>query len=207
MRRENMNICSDEQLMSSLLEEGDLKAFEELITRYEQSLFNYIYRYMGDFHTAQDLFQETFYLIFKNRKTFNVDLRFSTWVYRIATNVCIDELRKKERQLEVSLEDNKHSNESSLQFKERGVNPNPIDSSLEEKLIKKDLEEKIKYLVNSLPEKLKSVFVLSEYQELPCREIAKILEIPLGTVKSRLHHSFKLLVDLIKKKGLVDELQ
>ena len=51
-----MNTCSDEELMSFLVGEGDLKAFEKLITRYEQSLFNYIYRYMGDFHTAQDIF-------------------------------------------------------------------------------------------------------------------------------------------------------
>jgi RNA polymerase sigma-70 factor (ECF subfamily) len=202
-----MNTCSDEQLMSSLVKEGDLKAFEELIIRYEESLFHYIYRYIGDFHTAQDLFQETFYLIFKNRRSFNADLRFSTWAYRIATNVCIDELRKKRRELEVPLEENKLAHESSLQFRDRGVNPNPFDSSLEEKLIKKDVEEKIKDLVNSLPEKLKSVFVLSEYQELPCREIAKILEIPLGTVKSRLHHGFKQLVELIEKKGLINELQ
>ena len=193
--------------MSSLIKEGDMKAFEELITRYEQSLFNFIYRYMGDFHTAQDLFQETFYLIFKNRRSFNADLRFSTWAYRIATNVCIDELRKKRRELEVPLEENKLAHESSLQFTDRGVNPNPMGSSLEERLIKKDIEEKIKDLVNSLPEKLKAVFILSEYQELPCREIAKILEIPLGTVKSRLHNGFKQLVDLIKKKGLINELQ
>jgi len=136
-----MNTCSDEQLMSSLIKEGDMKAFEELITRYEPLLFNFIYRYMGDFHTAQDLFQETFYHIFKNRKTFIVDLRFSTWAYRIATNVCIDELRKKARELEVPLEENNLAHESSLQFTDRGVNPNPFDSSLEERLIKKDLEE------------------------------------------------------------------
>jgi len=202
-----MNTCSDEQLMSSLIEEGNMKAFEELITRYEQSLFNYIYRYMGDFHMSQDLFQETFYLIFKNRRSFNTDLRFSTWAYRIATNACIDELRKKTRELEVPLEENNLAHESSLQFTERGVNPNPINPSLEERLIKKDIEEKIKALVKSLPEKLRSVFILSEYQDLSCREIAQILEIPLGTVKSRLHNGFKQLVELIKKKGLINELQ
>ncbi|MBM4128915.1 MAG: RNA polymerase sigma factor [Nitrospira sp.] len=202
-----MNTCSDEQLMSSLIKEGNLKAFEELITRYEQSLFNYIYRYTGDFHTAEDLFQETFYLIFKNRGSFNADLRFSTWAYRIATNVCIDELRKKTRELELSLEESKLTHESSLKFRDRRVNTNSIDSSLEERLIKKDVEEKIKDLVKFLPEKLRAVFILSEYHELPCREIASILEIPLGTVKSRLHNSFKQLVDLIKKKGLINELQ
>jgi RNA polymerase sigma-70 factor (ECF subfamily) len=162
---------------------------------------------MGDFHMAQDLFQETFYLIFKNRRSFNTDLRFSTWAYRIATNACIDELRKKTRELEVPLEENNLAHESSLQFTERGVNPNPINSSLEERLIKKDIEEKIKALVKSLPEKLRSVFILSEYQDLSCREIAQILEIPLGTVKSRLHNGFKQLVELIKKKGLINELQ
>lgn len=202
-----MNTCSDEELMSFLVGEGDLKAFEELITRYEQSLFNYIYRYMGDFHTAEDLFQETFYRIFKNRRSFNPDLRFSTWAYHIATNVCIDDIRKKTRELEVPLEENNLAHESSLQFTERGVNPNPINPSLEERLIKKDIEEKIKALVKSLPEKLRSVFILSEYQDLSCREIAQILEIPLGTVKSRLHNGFKQLVDLIKKKGLINELQ
>jgi len=207
MNGERMTSCTDEQLMTSLVEQGDLNAFEELLNRYEKPLFNYILKYISDFQMAQDLFQETFYLIFKNRKSFNSDLRFSTWAYRIATNVCIDELRKKRRELEVPLEENKLAHESSLQFTDRGVNPNPFDSSLEERLIKKDLEEKIKDLVNSLPEKLKAVFILSEYQELPCREIAKILEIPVGTVKSRLHHGFKRLVELIEKKGLIDELQ
>jgi len=202
-----MTDYSDEELMISLVEEGDLKAFEELLVRYEKSLFNYIYRHIGDFHAAEDLFQETFYRIFKNRRSFNPDLRFSTWAYRIATNVCIDDIRKKTRELEVPLEENNLAHESSLQFTERGVNPNPINPSLEERLIKKDIEEKIKALVKSLPEKLRSVFILSEYQDLSCREIAQILEIPLGTVKSRLHNGFKQLVELIKKKGLINELQ
>ena len=74
-------------------------------------------------------------------------------------------------------------------------------------MIKKDLEERIMDVVRSLPEKLKSVFILSEYQELSCREIAKILEIPIGTVKSRLHNSFKQLLEVIEKRGLVNELQ
>ena len=202
-----MTILTDEQLMASLIEEGDIKAFEELLTRYEKSLFNYIVRSIGDFHKAQDLFQETFYRIFKNRKSYNPDLRFSTWAYRIATNVCIDELRKKARELEVSLEEDKLSQESSLRLMDRGVNPNPIGYTPEERLIKKDVEEKIMDLVKSLPEKLRSVFILSEYQEVPCREIAQILEIPLGTVKSRLHHSFKQLVKIIEKRGFVNELQ
>jgi len=193
--------------MISLVEEGDLGAFEELLTRYEKSLFNYILRHISDFHTTQDLFQETFYRIFKNRESFNPDLKFSTWAYSIATNLYIDELRKRARELEVSLEDNRENQEPSFSSGYKGTNKIHSISSHEGKLVKKDLEEKIEELVKSLPERLKSVFILSEYQELSCREIAKILEIPVGTVKSRLHHSFKQLVELIKKRGLVDELQ
>lgn len=202
-----MDKYSDEQLMSSLANEEDLKAFEELITRYEKSLFNYIHKFTGNFHAAQDLFQETFFLIFKNRRSFNADLRFSTWAYRIATNVCIDEHRKKARELEVSLQEDILSREFSPRLTGRGFNPNHLDSSPEESLIKKDMEEKIMDLVKTLPEKLRPVFILSEYQEIPCREIAKILEIPLGTVKSRLHHAFKHLLELIEKKGLINELR
>lgn len=200
-------MCSDEQLMSSLIHEEDLKALEELIARYEKSLFNYIHKLTGNFHTAQDLFQETFFLIFKNRRSFNTDLRFSTWAYRIATNVCIDEHRKRAREPEVSLHEGTFARESSPRLTGRGVDPNHLDSSPEESLIKKDMEEKIMDLVKTLPEKLRPVFILSEYQEIPCREIAKILEIPLGTVKSRLHYAFKHLFELIEKKGLVNELR
>jgi RNA polymerase sigma-70 factor (ECF subfamily) len=202
-----MTSRSDEQLMISIVEEDDLGAFEELLTRYERPLFNYILRHVSNFHTAQDLFQETFYRIFKHRKSFNPDLRFSTWSYSIATNLCIDEFKKKARELEVSLEGNRAYQELSFSSGYKGTNKNHSISSPEGKLVKKDLEEKIEELVKSLPEKLKSVFILSAYQELSCREIAKILEIPVGTVKSRLHHSFKQLVGLIKKRGLVDELQ
>jgi len=202
-----MNIYSDEQLMSSLINEEDLSALEELITRYEKSLFNYIHKFTGNFHTAQDLFQETFFLIFRNRRSFNTDLRFSTWAYRIATNICIDEHRKKARELEVSLQQVNFCRESSPRGTGGGVAPNHLDSSPEESLIKKDMEEKIMDLVKTLPEKPRPVFILSEYQEIPCREIAKILEIPLGTVKSRLHYAFKHLLELIEKKGLVDELR
>jgi RNA polymerase sigma-70 factor (ECF subfamily) len=196
--------CSDEHLMISLAEEDDLNAFEELLTRYEKSIFNYIYRYTGNYHTSQDIFQETFYRIFKNRKSFNDGSRFPAWAFRIATNLCIDEHRKKTREPETALEDNMLNEDYSIKSKNRRTS---LDFSPEEKLVKKDFEEKIKDLVTSLPEKLKSVFILSEYHELPCKEISSVLGIPVGTVKSRLHNGFKQLVELIEKTGLDDELQ
>ena len=138
-----MTARTDEQLMVSLVEEDDLNSFEELLTRYENLLFNYIVRYISDVHTAQDLFQETFYRIFKHRKSFNPDLKFSSWAYRIATNLCIDEFRKKERELEVSLEDDKPHQEPTFPTGHRGIDMITPNSSPEGRLIKKDLEEKI----------------------------------------------------------------
>jgi RNA polymerase sigma-70 factor (ECF subfamily) len=200
-----MTTYSDEQLMSSLINDGDLEAFEELLTRYEKRLLIYIIRLMGDYHSAQDLFQETFYRIFKHRKSFDTNLRFSTWAYRIATNLCINELKSKKHELELPIEDISLGKVSSHRSP-KGVNKMLSNPSTEEKLIKKELEEKIRNLVKSLPEKLRSIFILSKYQGLSSQEIAQILEMPLGTVKSRLRQGFKLLLELIEKRGLTDEM-
>jgi len=200
-----MTNYSDEHLMSSLIEERDLGAFEELLTRYEKRLLIYIIRLVGDYHRAQDLFQETFYRIYKHRKSFNPDLRFSTWAYRIATNLCINELKRKKHELELPIEDISLGKVYSHR-PPKGVNKMLSNPSAEGKLIKKDLEDKIRDLVKSLPEKLRSIFILSKYQGLSNQEIAQILEMPLGTVKSRLRQGFKLLLELIEKRGLIDEL-
>ena len=197
-----MTTHRDEQLMISLVEEGSLESFEELLNKYEKPLLIYIIRLIADYHQAQDLCQETFHLIYKNRASFDPRLRFSTWAYRIATNLCLNELKSKTHTLEVFLEDTKLSKRSSHLPTHNSIPP----VSPEEKLIKKDLEEKIMDLVKALPEKLRSTFVLSEYQGLTHREIANTLEIPLGTVKSRLHQSFKQLFTLIEKRGLTNEL-
>lgn len=202
-----MTSYSDEQLMISVVEEDDLKAFEELIIRYEKKLLVYIFRHIRDFHMVQDLFQETFYRIYKNRKSFNPNLRFSPWVYRIATNLYINELKKKTHELEVSLEDTTLSQEPFCKSRQIVINRVPSNPSPEESVIKKDVEEKIGDLIMSLPEKIKTVFILSEYEGFTYREIANILEVPLGTVQSRLHSSFKHLSKLLKKGRLVDELR
>jgi len=198
---------NDDQLMRLLVEKGDLEAFEELLKRHEHALFNYIVKYIGNFHRAQDLFQETFYRIFKHRKSFNPEFRFYTWAYRIATNLCIDELRNKSRDLEVSLEDIRidHNPQPTSNPKVSSTTfPQP---TIEEHLFKKELAVNIQALVKALPEKLKSVFILSEYQDFSCPEIATILEIPLGTVKSRLHHGYKQLLRLIDKRGITNDMQ
>ena len=137
-----MTSFSDEQLMIAVVEEDDFKAFEELILRYEKQLLVYMFRHIRDFHMVQDLFQETFYRIYKHRKSFDSDLRFSPWAYRIATNLCINELKKKTHELEVSLEDTKTGKEPYLESGQIVINRVPSNPSPEERLINKDMEEK-----------------------------------------------------------------
>jgi RNA polymerase sigma-70 factor (ECF subfamily) len=202
-----MDTYSDEQLMASLIEEDNLDAFETILARYEKPLLLYIIRLIGDYQKAQDLYQETFYLIFKKRESFDPTLRFSPWAYRIATNLCFKELKKKTHKLEIFLEDINQGESASGGSIKKGIVNTPSNPSHEEKLIKRDLEDKVHDLIKSLPEKLLSVFILSTYQDLSHQEISKILDIPLGTVKSRLRKSFKQLHELIKKRGLINELQ
>lgn len=154
---------NDDQLMRALVEKGDFEAFEELLKRHEHALFNYIVKHIGDFHRAQDIFQETFYRIFKHRESFNPQFRFYTWAYRIATNLCVDAMRNKGRALEVPLEDirpNQNPHPTSNHKDSDKTSPQP---TIEENLLKKELEKNIKDLVEALPEKLKSVFILAEH--------------------------------------------
>ena len=202
-----MTTYSDEQLMASLIKEDNLNAFETLLSRYEKPLLLYIIRLIGDYQKAQDLYQETFYLIFKKRGSFDTTLRFSPWAYRIATNVCFKELKKKTHKLEIFLEDINQGESTSRGSINKGIVNTSSNPSPEEKVIKRDLEDNVHDLIQSLPEKLLSVFILSTYQDLSHQEISKILDIPLGTVKSRLRKSFKQLHELIKKRGLINELQ
>jgi len=187
-------LFSDEQLMVQLIEEDNFEAFEELLNRYEKPLFNFLAKSLdNNYYAAQDCFQETFYRIYKHRKTYNPKFKFKTWLYSIANNLCIDEIRKKT-------------------FGETGIAQNELkqdfnSSSPETRLIRNDMEEKISSLVRGLPEKLRTVLILSQYEKFQLREIATLLSIPEGTVKSRLNNAFKKLILLAEQGGLLDDLR
>ena len=187
-------LFSDEQLMVQLIEEDNFEAFEELLNRYEKPLFNFLAKSLDNYHAAQDCFQEVFYRIYKHRKTYNPDFKFKSWLYRIAHNLCIDEIRKKT-------------------YDETGIAQNELQPELfnscspETRLIRDDMEEKISSLVRGLPEKLRTVLILSQYEKFQLSEIAALLSIPEGTVKSRLSNAFKRLILLAEQGGLLDDLR
>jgi RNA polymerase sigma-70 factor, ECF subfamily len=163
---------ADEVLMEEL-KAGNPQAFDLIIYRYEKTLLNYLYRWMGNFHQSEDLCQEVFLRVYKSAMKFNSEQKFSSWLYRIANNLCIDEYRKNKNVIKVDIED--------IEL--------PSSENIEEKVEKNEIEEKVKKAVMSLPQDHRTVLILKHYQGLSYNEISEILGCPLGTVKSRIHYA------------------
>ena len=177
---------TDLELVEACRQDGDQAAFGALIKRYERPLYNFILRMVSSPSEAEELFQETFLRIYQNLPSFRGGASFSPWAYRIAHNICIDSLRSPRKRIFVSLEAETQSTQKTLEDRLEGTSPNP-----EDELYRRELGESIAEAVEQLPPKLRSVFVLYQYQHLPYEQIATTLEIPLGTVKSRMHAALK----------------
>jgi len=160
---------------------GDLHAFEELVCRYERKIYTLAYRMTGNYHDANDLAQEAFLRAFQSIKGFRGDASFSTWLCRIATNVCRDELRKRYR---VSLE----SLEQEVSFGDWEMKkqiPADVPGSAEI-YEQQELQHELQDLINTLTPEFRMALILRDIQGLSYEEIAEQLECSLGTVKSRI---------------------
>ena len=179
-----MSDLSDEAIMEKV-QRGETALLELLVARYERSLFNYALRVVNDSGAAEDAFQETFLRIFRKRSSYREGAAFRPWLYQICLNICRDLLRKKSRRPEAELKD-------EIPISDPAPGPEALSSSAE-------MAGNIRGAINSLPEKQRDVFILHYYQCMPYPEIADILEIPVGTVKSRMFHATKTLVDLLQE--------
>lgn len=159
--------------------EGDLDAFEELVKRYEGKVYTIAYRFTGNHADAGDLAQEAFIKAFQALRSFRGDASFATWLYRIASNVCRDELRRQHRQKKVSLEE---------VMAQPGGNPSLVAGgpSPQECLERNEIQELIQSQLDSLSGDHRLILVMREIQGLSYEEIAAALDCTLGTVKSRL---------------------
>lgn len=178
---------SDEDLIREYQEKGETKAFEELVRRYERELFGYLCQYLGDLQMAEDAFQSTFMQVHLKCGQFDPERRFRPWLYAVATNQAIDAQRRNRRHRNISL-DRQFGAESdgdragSLAEIVAGENPDPDDD-----MLAAERREGMRRAVDALPDNLRQVLMLVYYQGLKYREAADILDIPVGTVKSRLH--------------------
>jgi RNA polymerase sigma-70 factor (ECF subfamily) len=177
---------TDEELMIRYRDEGSADVFAELVNRYERELYRYLARYLGDPSLAEDVFQNTFLQVHLKRGLFEDGRPFRPWLYSIATHQAVDVLRKVGRHPTVSLDqtlavptDAQAGSLLDLLVNE-GVGPL---ADLEEQ----ERQQWVRESIARLPETLRQTLILAYHQDLKYREIAEILKIPVGTVKSRLH--------------------
>lgn len=176
---------TDEQLLLRYRDHADRAAFEELVRRYERELYSYLHRYLGDATLAEDVFQNTFLQLHLKCRMYEAGRPVRPWLYTIATHQAIDALRKAGRHPVLSLDVHPPGEDGSV-----GSLIDLLESETPGPLANLTAEERRQWVRRSVEElspHLKSVVVLAYYQGLKYREIAEILDIPVGTVKSRLH--------------------
>ncbi len=189
---------SDEELMSQFCATHEDAFLEQLINRYEYDLYHYLKRFLGDSQLAEDVFQATFLQIYLKSSQFDVGRKFRPWLYMVATNQAIDMQRRNKRHRGISLEKNITTANTELD----GISLLEIlpgkEKSPEELLQKEERAEQIQNYINSLSPPLRQVILLIYYEGIKYREVAEILNIPVGTVKSRLHTAMKKLGLLLR---------
>jgi RNA polymerase sigma-70 factor (ECF subfamily) len=184
---------SDHQLIEAT-KQGDEAAFAEIVNRYRNPLTNYLFRMLNDYEEAVDLAQETFVRVYFAIERYHTEYAFSTYIYRIATNLAISEIRKKKRRKLLSLTSFFQSEDGDAQ------EFHPIDekSLPDEDLIETERNKTIEKAIATLPDKYRAPIVLREIQELSYEEIAQILGLGLGTTKSRISRARALLREKLK---------
>ena len=172
---------SDEQLMLNA-GQGDRNAFDELVRRYSSRMVNVAYQVLGDRELAEDVAQETFLRAYKSAARYRQISKFSTWLYTIALNLCRNELRRRKFKT-YSLEGMAERDEESKVRVDIPDEKTQPDLDME----RKEAGTLVRQAVEKLPEKFKTPLVLRDIQELTYEEISEILDLPEGTVKSRIN--------------------
>ena len=193
---------NDEQILIEYCQSGDRELFAQLVYRYERELFSYLRRYTGDAQMAEDAFQATFLQIHLKCEMFEAGRKFRPWLYTIATNQAIDAKRRNKRHRMVSLDtprEQDHEDVGRLVNLLETSDLDPADTALTEeraRIVRETLE--------SLPESMHAVIHLVYYQGMKYREAAEVLDIPVGTVKSRIHAAINRLSDVWENSNPVE---
>lgn len=165
--------------------DGDQEAFGVLVRRYRRELFNFLARFTGDQAMAEDVFQETFLQLHLSAGTFDLSRRLKPWLFTIAANKGRDAMRKTYRRQAAPL-DAKIAGSESQESTYADLMPSNIPPP-DESLLNLETRQAVQRIINDMPENLRTVLVMSYFNEFPYKEISEILDVPLGTVKSRLH--------------------
>jgi RNA polymerase sigma-70 factor (ECF subfamily) len=175
---------TDEQLLLAY-RDGDRKSFTELMGRYQRELFHFLIRFLGDRAAAEDIFQETFLQIHQSVRDFDPQRRFRPWLFTIAANKARDLMRSNARRptspLQASITSGQDEGAEFIDLMTSSVEL--PDQPMEQR----ELQEKVRLAIEGMPDNLREILLLSYFHQFPYKQIGTILDIPLGTVKSRLH--------------------
>lgn len=191
-----MSEQNDVQQLIKEAQKGNLEAFGSLIEQHERLVYNIAYRMFSNPEDVKDISQEVFLKVYRYLGKFDGKASFSTWLYRIAVNTCIDELRKRQGKETISLDMENDNGESTL--KNQYVDNSP---GVEEQIISNEGFDRLKKAMNKLSYEHKTVITLRDIEGLSYSEISEITEVSQGTVKSRLARARKALKDLVLSEG------
>jgi RNA polymerase sigma-70 factor (ECF subfamily) len=181
----------DQKLMLRYAEHGDVDAFEVLVSRHEKPVFHFILKRCQQRQVAEDLLQETFERIVRSADTYEPKAKFTTWLYTIARNLCIDRARKQEGSTEVSIDQPIGNDPDDETFVDRMADEEASSASVEHD--RRTFRERLEQALDELPDKQREVFVLREFSDLKYREVADIVDAAVPTVKSRMRYALETL--------------
>ena len=167
---------SDEKLILRF-QEGDINAYNELVKRYKDRLLNFVLRYFNNVEQAEDVVQDTLIKLYTHASYYKNVAKFSTWIFTIAKNNALTELRKNKRKRTDSL----WTDDGQV------IDINSKEESLDSKVQNEIAIDQLNKFLDEIPENFRMAVVLRDFQELSYEEINKILEIPIGTIKSRIN--------------------
>lgn len=191
----------DDSALVEQIQRGDQQAFTVLMERWQTRIHRFAFRFFADVDEASEITQKTFIKVYQKVDTLDEPGKFSSWIYRVANNLCLDELkragRRKSRPLEASTT-SRLRRAGSVEQMEASQNP-------AKKLETKELGEVLQKALLTLPDEQRVVIILKEYEGMKFREIAEILEEPENTVKSRMYYGLKSLRRVLKKWNIQNE--
>lgn len=167
--------------LAKLARKGDRVAFAELVELYKDKIFHLANRMLHNRHEAEEIVQETFLRVYTNLERYDENQKFSTWIYRIGTNLCIDRLRK--RKANYSLDAEMNDGEGTDWYAMLPSNEDTPD----DQVVLSETQTEIRKSIETLPEKYKAVVILRYLQDLSLQEISDVLAMPVTTIKTRLH--------------------
>ncbi len=190
---------ADEALMFRY-QKGEVAAFEVLLARHRKPIFNFIYRFVGSREVAEDLLQETFLRVIKGAAGYQKKAKFTTWLYTIARNLCVDQSRRKKHRRHQSLDAPLRAGDESGSLMDVIAGD---EMASDRQVGNRQLHERLQQAIATLSDEQREVFLMREFLEMPFKDIAAVVGVPENTVKSRMRYALeKLRLELDEYKEM-----